>query len=243
MRISVKTGRQIKYHYPVSFTTCISSDYDLKRLNSKYKFYIFRLYYLFNGPKLKFVKEESVINFLIVSAPFTSVLFTTLYLVENVAINGLGSSPCLFFFSYCGKTPFYPNVVSTSIVFLVYGLVCITCLVSGMCCQVVIFLKHTRIESKASVYVLKDNQIISSQRHHRNVVSFMGHFVSFIITMAQFSLLLNTYYFFLEDEEMLATMRTLLYYFSPAIEFFIHPMVETIFSESLRGTFCLSSIW
>ena len=71
----------------------------------------------------------------------------------------------------------------------------------------------------------------------------MGHFVSFILTILQFALLLNTFYFFVEDVEILATMRTLVFFFVPATEFLIHPMVETIFSEKLRETFNFSSIW
>ena len=205
--------------------------------------YTCRLYYLFNGPKVKIIKEENVINLLTVSAPLTSGLFTTLYLTENVAVHGLSSPPGLFFYSYCGKTPFHPDVVNESIIFLAFGIECITCLVSGMMCHLVILFKQTRIESGAGVYVLKDNKVVSSHRHHRNIVSFMGHFVSFILTIAQLSLLLNTFYFFVDDEEMLATVRNLTYFFVPATEFLIYPLIETIFSERLRETFHLSSIW
>ena len=192
--------------------------------------------------RVKSIKEENVFKLLTVIAPLTSGLFTTLYLVENVAMHGLSSPPGLFFYSYCGKTPFHPDVVNESIIFLAYGLVCISCLVSGMICHLVILFKQTRIESGASVYVLKDNKVISSRRHHRNIVSFMGNFVSFILNLAQLSLLLNTFYFFIEDEEILATMRNLIYFFLPATEFLIYPLIETIFSESLRRTFHPSSI-
>ena len=150
--------------------------------------------------------------------------------------------PALFFYSYCGQTPFHPDVVNESIVFLAFGLECISCLVCGMICHLLILCKQARIESKASVYVLKDNKVVSSRRHHRNIVSFMGHFASFILTMVHFSLFLNTFYFFVENEEILATLRTLVFFFFPATEFLVYPLVETMFSESLRRTFSLSSI-
>ena len=118
----------------------------------------------------------------------------------------------MFFYSYCGKTPFHADVVNESIIFLAFGLECITCLVSGMACHLIILFKQTRIESAAGVYMLKNNRVVSSRRHQRNIVSFMGHFVSFILTILQFALLLNTYYFFVEDVEILATMRTLVFF-------------------------------
>ena len=171
------------------------------------------------------------------SAPLASGLFTTMYLAENVAVHGLGSPPGLFFFSYCAKTPFQADFVPDSIIFLAFGIDCIACLVSAMVCHLVILVKQSRIDSRAAVYVLKNNMVVSGQRHHRNVVSFTGHFVSFILTIAQFALMLNTFYFFVEAKEVLATMRNLVQFLFPATEFLIYPLIETICSESLIGTF------
>jgi len=198
---------------------------------------LFRIYYLFNGPKIKLIKEETVFKSLIYSAPLASGLFTTMYLAENVSVHGLGSPQGLFFFSYCAKTPFHADFVPDSIIFLAFGIECIACLVSAMVCHLVILVKQARIDSRADVYVLKNNMVVSGQRHHRNVVSFTGHFVSFILTIAQFTLMLNTFYFFVEAKEVLATMRNLVQFFFPATEFLIYPLIETICSESLIGTF------
>ena len=162
-------------------------------------------------------------------------IFATFHLVEVVSLNGL-DSPSLFFFSYCAKVPFHPEVKKKSIIFLVYGIFAIASLVSEMGCHLTILFRQTRIESRANVYVLKDNKVVSNQRHHRNIVSALGHFATFIICMAQLFLLMNTFYFFIENEEILVTMRSLNMLFIPAIEFFIYPLIETIFSERLRGT-------
>ena len=162
-------------------------------------------------------------------------IFATFNIVEDISMYGLDSS-VLFFYSYCGTTPFYPGVKNKSIIFLVYGIFGIVSLVSEMGCHVTILFRQTRIETRSNLYVLKDNKVVSSQRHHRNIVSALGHFATFIISMAQLFLLMNTFYFFIENEEVLVTIRTLNLFFIPAIEFFVYPLIETIFSERLHGT-------
>ena len=47
---------------------------------------------------------------------------------------------------------------------------------------------------------------------------------------------MNAFVFFIEDKEMLVSMRSLTMFFMPATEFLIYPLIETIFSERLRST-------
>ena len=155
--------------------------------------------------------------------------------MEDISVYGLDST-VLFYYSYCVKAPFYPGIKNKSIVFLVYLIFAVASLISEMGCHITILVKQTQIESKANLYVLKDNKVVSNQRHHRNIVSALGHFATFIISMVQLLLIMNTFYFVFENEEILVTIGTLTLFFNPAIEFFVYPLIETIFSERLRGT-------
>ena len=156
-------------------------------------------------------------------------------MVEALSMYGL-NSPSLFFYSYCAKVHFYPDVKKKSIVFMVYGLFSIACLISEMGCHLAILLKQTSIEKRANVYVIKNNRLVSNHRHTRNIVSALGHFATFAICMVQLFLLMNAFVFFIEDKEMLVSMRSLTMFFMPATEFLIYPLIETIFSERLRST-------
>ena len=170
-----------------------------------------------------------------------SFIISSFHIVEEISSNGIDSSD-LFFLSYCGKAPFDPGVKKKSILFFVYGILAIICLVLEMGCHIIVLFKQTRIETRASVYILKDNRVVSNQRHNRNIVSTLGHFASFMISMAQLFLLFYSLYFFVEDEEIMSKMRTLTMFLSPATEFLLYPLIETIFSERLRSTFPILNI-
>ena len=201
-----------------------------------------RLYYLFNGTiKVAFINEKSVFKLLIWFSPLLSGIYSTFRIMENLVRYGLGSPP-LFYYSYCGKTPFPTNLINESKVYLVHGMICIVCLVSEIFCHITILVKQTKIESRANIYVLKDNKVVSTKRHHRNIVSAVGHLASFFISMAQVSFLIYAFYFSFEDEGIVAMTRLLTLFFVPATEFFMYPLIETIFSETLRGTLPLLNL-
>ena len=195
----------------------------------------FRLYYLFNGTvKVTLVKEKNIIKFLLCFWPLLLAIFSIIRIVKNLSHFGLANPP-LFYYSYCGKTPFSTNLLYESKAFLVYGVICIISLASEMCCHITILVKQTQIETRADIYVLKDNKVISKQRHQRNIVSALGHFASFFISMVQLCFLLPALFFSFEVEEI-TLIRNLILFFIPATEFLIYPLIETIFSETLRGT-------
>ena len=183
---------------------------------------------------MTFVKEESIIKFLICFWPLLLGVFSIIRIVKNLGQYGLANPP-LFYYSYCGKTPFSTKLLYESKAFLVYGVICIICLASEMCCHITILVKQTHIESRADIYVLKDNKVVLAKRHHRNIVSALGHFASFFISMVQLCFLLPALFFSFEDK-IITLIRNLILFFIPATEFLIYPLIETIFSETLRGT-------
>ena len=77
-------------------------------------------------------------------------------------------------------------------------------------------------------------------RHLRNVVSALGHFASFIVSMAHL-LLIPTIYLLSggggEDVSGPMEICQLIAFFFPSINLLVYPFIETIFSENLRNNF------
>ena len=183
---------------------------------------------------MKLVKEKDLIKFLLCFSSVISGICSTVFIMENVIQYGLATTP-LFYYSYCGKIPFYANLIIESKGFMVILLLGTITLGFEMCCHITILVKQTQIESRADIYVLKDNKVVSKQRHQRNIVSALGHFASFFISMVQLCFLMPALFFSFEVEEI-PLIRNLILFLIPATEFLIYPLIETIFSETLRGT-------
>ena len=89
---------------------------------------------------------------------------------------------------------------------------------------------NSRIEARATVYeVMKDNRLVSRQRHQRNVISAFGHFASFLLNLANNLLMIPAGY----GSER-GTYFALFAFFIPSTNFFLTPLIETACSESLR---------
>ena len=177
------------------------------------------------------VTEENVIRFLLWFSPVLSGLLTTLHITENIVL--FPDKPMLFYYSYCKKTSFPSDMINEIIVFKIYVTIfMIPSLIAEMCSHITILVKQTRIENKATVYMVKNNQRISRQRHHRNVISAVGHFLSFALNLFETFLHINALYFFF-DLETVTLIRNLNFFFLPSIKFAIYPLVETLFSETL----------
>ena len=99
---------------------------------------------------------------------------------------------------------------------------------------------HLNTKNKATFYIIKNNQRVSRQRHQRNVISAVGHFLSFAISMLETFLLVNAFYF-LKDIETVTTVRNVNMFLIPSINFFVYPFIETLFSENLRESFFCKS--
>ena len=72
----------------------------------------------------------------------------------------------------------------------------------------------------------------------------MGHFASFAVSMAHL-LLIPTIYLVSDAENapMAMTMCQFIAFLFPSINFFIYPLIETMFSENLRRNFFKLASW
>ena len=70
----------------------------------------------------------------------------------------------------------------------------------------------------------------------RNVVSWSGHLVSFMVSIAETTLLIKAFYFLSDSEETFIVMRNVNMFLIPSIYFVVYPFIQTIFSDTLRGS-------
>ena len=197
-----------------------------------------RLYYLLQGQKHTFITEESIMKFLYWYSPFLSGLVMTLHIIENFV--QFPGNPILFCYSFCKKSSFPSDFTDVNFIFKIFVIMIMTpSLIGEMCIHIAVLVKQTKIENNASVYIIKNGHHVSRQRHQRNVVSAMGHFVTFAISMLETFLLVHAFYF-ITNVETLTNVRNLSMFFIPSIKFFVYPFIETMFSENLRDSFCRS---
>ena len=198
----------------------------------------YRLYYLFQGPRVTFITEDSAMKFLYWYSPILSGLTMTLHIIESLML--YSDKPMLFHYSFCKKTPFssdlYDNV---HIMKIGVTIIMIPSMIAEMCIHIAVLVKQTQIENNASVYIVKNDQRVSRQRHQRNVVSAMGHFGSFAFRMLETFLVIHAFYF-IDDFETLTIAWNLSMFFIPSINFFIYPFIETLFSNNLLEGFSMS---
>ena len=164
----------------------------------------------------------------------------TLHITESFVL--YSGNPMLFHYSFCRKTPFsrdlYENV---NVIRIFLTVIMIPSVISEMCIHIAVLIKQTKIENSASVFIIKNDQHVSRQRHKRNVVSAMGNFLSFALRMLETFLVIHAFYF-IHDLETLTLIWNLSMFFIPSITFSLYPLIETLFSENLRAGFSLS-LW
>ena len=163
-------------------------------------------------------------------SPVTAGFFTTLHMIENILYN----NSYLFHYSYCGKTTFDPDKIH----YLIIGNSCLMLTTLSITAELIahmfIYVRQTKIENRAQVYEIRGNQLVCQTRHQRNVVSALGHFLSFAVSMGQrivFGISLYSYY-----DDTFAVLARLLFFLLPCFNFCIHPLIETMSSHNLRGS-------
>ena len=179
------------------------------------------------------IDEEKIMGILYWLSPITAGFFTTLHMVENILYN----NSFLFHYSYCGKTSFSPQTVYS----LIIGNSCLiltTLSITGeLLAHIVIYLKQKKIENKAQVYEIRGNHVVCERRHHRNVVSALGHFFSFAVGMAQ-RIIFTISIISISDDTSVVTpdlvLCQILMFLLPSINFFVHPLIETLSTHNLR---------
>ena len=134
-----------------------------------------------------------MIKFLYWYSPILSALIMILHIIENFL--RYPTTPMLFYYSFCKKSPFPSDLIDDAMTFKIFVTIVITpSLIAEMCIHIAVLVKQTKTENNATVYIIKNDQRVSRQRHQRNVISLLGHFVSFAVNSAEAALFLHANY-------------------------------------------------
>ena len=72
-------------------------------------------------------------------------------------------------------------------------------------------------------------------RHQRNVVSVLGHFVTFAVCISTHVFLMSGLYL-VSDNDKLKRLQNMFYFCLTCIIFCVNPLIETLLSETLRNS-------
>ena len=177
---------------------------------------------------MAYIKKESLMQILFWLSPILGGIFTTSHMVENIVHDNC----YLFHYSYCGKTSFSPEIVYN--LFITNSCMCLTTMsiFSEFLAHIWILVKQTNIESRAQVYEIRGNRLVCQMRHQRNVVSALGHFFSFALSMTQ-RVIFTISLYAIEDDTVVLLAR-ISFFLLPCINFFVHPFIETMSTPNLR---------
>ena len=174
------------------------------------------------------IKEERLMLTLYWLSPILGGIFSTSHMVENVVYD----NSYLFHVSYCRKITFAPKIIYN--LFFANSCMCLTTMsiLGEFVAHIFIFSKKTSIESRAQVYEIRGNRLVCQMRHQRNVVSALGHFFTFAVSMTQ--RVIFTVAIYAIEEDKVDSMSRLLMFLLPCINFFVHPFIETLSTHNLR---------
>ena len=174
-----------------------------------------------------------VMKFLYWSTPAITVLIVSLVIGENVMLHA--DNPLLFHYSYCRKTPFPLEIQDNLIIYNLWiTLFILPILFAVLILNSIIIVKHTKIESRATVHVISGH-FTFNRGHERNVVSVMGHFLSHVATFA-YAVMVLLALNFLSDTVIAATIREISVFLIPCVNFYLYPFIETLFTGNLRAS-------
>ena len=174
------------------------------------------------------IKEENLMQILHWLSPILGGIFSTSHMVENIVYD----NSYLFHYSYCGKTSFSPEVVYN--LFISNSCACLTTIsiFSEFLAHIWILVKQTKIEDRAQVYEISGNRLVCQSRHQRNVVSALGHFFSFAVSITQ--RIIFTIALYSNEDDTVVILARILAFLLPCINFFVHPFIETMSTHNLR---------
>ena len=174
-------------------------------------------------------------KFLCLFSPILSAVLVTILTSENILYHY--DNPFIHY-RYCSNSPISSKDVSK---FADYSASKIfTCLyvlssIAELGSHILIYVKKTQIESRAQVYEIRGNQLVSQMRHQRNMVSIFGHFLTFSVILARNMVFVINFYI-VTDGTLLIKINCLLHFMDPCIVFFICPLIETLTSSTLRDS-------
>ena len=183
-------------------------------------------------------------KFLCFVSPIFSGILVTFHLAETLFFNY--EDYLFFYYRYCSNMNFSTlESAKFSKLIAVKLTVCLSVLslIAELCCHIVIYKKKTNIESRAQVYEIRGNQLVSQMRHQRNVVSILGHFLTFSIILGRYIIFASTLYIG-TDETLLIRIESLVHFLDPCVIFFLCPFIETVSSGTLReNLFSVPQLW
>ena len=175
-------------------------------------------------------------KFLYLFSPILSVKLVIFLSAENILFHY--EDYMCFHYRYCANMPMpvsflskIPNLFTIKIATFLG----VFSLLAELCCQILIYVKKTKIESRAQVYEMRGNQLVSHMRHQRNVVSILGHSLTFSVIFGRYLVFVTTYYI-VTDKTLLINIQGLFFFMDPCLVFFICPLIETVTSSTLRDS-------
>ena len=191
-----------------------------------------RLYYLTQNSERTLLEEKKVMKFLFWATPATTALMVSLEIGENFTLHL--DNPVLFFFSYCAKTPYPLHIQDSLIVCKLWLTLFVPILFAVLILNFIIMIKHTKIESQASVHVIS-GYLKLDHGHERFVVSVMGHFFSHVATFTE-NILILLVMLYMPDNYMAAKFRDISVFLTPCLNFLLYPSIETLFTGKLKAS-------
>ena len=173
-------------------------------------------------------------RFLCLFSPTLSAVLVTFLFVELILFHY--DEHMFFHYRYCSNMKYSTleaSKLADLITVKIFSSFSILILITELCCHIVIYNKKTNIESRAQVYEIRGNQLVSQMRHHRNVVSILGHFLTFSIILSHYIIFASAFYI-VPDTTLLLRIQCFLHFLDPCIIFFICPFIETMSSGTLR---------
>ena len=145
----------------------------------------------------------------------------------------IGGNQSMFLYSLCCKSEFEWSRMS-ELIFLKLAIGCVLlCCLSELVVQGAILTLET--------FIVSQTQNNRGHTHQRYVVSSTGHAYSFLFSIV-YSAVTSFYYLKLSSFGPTVLCQFVLF-LAPSINFVVFPLIETLFSESLRPNFFAFNHW
>ena len=215
--------------------------------------HLFRLFYLYQDTMSSYIKEESFFICLTWLYPLLSGTIVSVLLGENFLNSNQSTS--LIWYSSCSKTPVLWEEFDGSIFNAVTGLTHLIVVFVTIGIQIATYRRQKHLENQGADGIMvvtynRDGITISnrkpdqpsshtlSRHYNRTVVTPRASLLSFLVIFPYYLLILLSGHMPNVDKGPSGppVFGQFIIFLSPSIIFFLYPLVETIFSPTLRDT-------
>ena len=154
-------------------------------------------------------------RFLCLFSPILSAVLVTFLFAENISFHY--DEDMFYHYRFCSNLPIsFTDISKFADLFTCQIFTCLSVfsLFAELCCHILIYEKKTRIESRAQVYEIRGNQLVSQMRHQRNMVSIFGHLLTFSVMLGRNLVFVITFYI-VTDETQLLRLHCLVEFMDP----------------------------